>query len=205
MNLRRLLAGLLIVAPLGLCSCFGNKNEEGGNNAPQGGNNGSQGGGILPQGGQVRMPTFKFVKKNEGGCGIDHVFFYKGTDDMREVVWISADKKKFDLLAKGTKTFDIAKTSEELNVKLDLWDKTPKYRAYCNDISNVDAQRESTWTAKKGKITITIHEDVAEPTKHRNYKASAKLEGVVFDDGAGHEATLKEETITEVMVGWLAG
>jgi hypothetical protein len=202
MNLRRLVAGLMIVIPVGLCSCFGNKNdknEQGGNNEPQGGGN------LLPHGGAVRMPTFQFVKKNEGGCGIDHAFFYKGTEDMREVVWISADKKKLDLLAKGTKTFDIAKRPEGLIVKLDLWDKTPKFVHYCNDISDNESKLESTWTAKKGKITIAIHEDVPEPTKHRNYKASAKLEGVVFDDGAGHEATLKEETITEVMVGWLAG
>ena len=32
-----------------------------------------------------------------------------------------------------------------------------------------------------------------------------RLQDVVFEDDAGHQATLKEETITDVLVGWYAG
>ena len=39
----------------------------------------------------------------------------------------------------------------------------------------------------------------------KKYKASARLEGDVFEDDAGHQSTLKDETITEAVVGWLAG
>src|SRR5262249_2264181 len=116
-----------------------------------------------------------------------------------------ADKKKLKLPDKGTATFDLSKAPADLVVQIDLWDKAPRFRAYCNDIAP-DTKKEATWKAKKGKLTLTIFA----PTDKKaigptNYKVSARLEGAVFDDGAGHEATLKQETITEAVVGWLAG
>lgn len=153
--------------------------------------------------GQVRTPTFNYVKETEGGC--NDVFLHKGSADKREVLWISADKKKLNLAENDSKTFDLAETPDGLVVAVDLWDKAPRFSAYCNDISS-ETKREATWKAKKGKITLTLH-----PTKEgekaglRQYKASARLDDVTFEDDAGHQATLKKETIAEVLVGWYAG
>ena len=153
--------------------------------------------------GLVRTPTFNYVKETEGGCA--DVYLHKGSADKREVLWISADKKKLKLPEKDSTTFDLAEAPDGLVVAVDLWDKAPRFSAYCNDISP-DTKREATWKAKKGKITLTLH-----PTKEgekagpRQYKASARLDDVTFEDDAGHQATLKNETITEVSVGWYAG
>ena len=100
------------------------------------------------------------------------------------MLWISADKKKLKLPDKGSVTFDLAKAPEGLVVNIDLWEKKPRFRRYCNDIAD-DTKREATWKANKGKLTLTIFEpadkkDVGPP----NYKVSAKLEGVVFDEAA---------------------
>ena len=153
--------------------------------------------------GKVRAPTFKYDKKKEGGCA--NVHLYKMTADQVEVLVIRADKEKLKLPAKGTVTFDLAKAPEGLVVAVDLWDKAPRFRAYCNDIGP-DTKKEATWKAKKGKLTLTIFEPADKKgAGPRTYKVSAKLEGAVFDDGAGHEATLKQETITEATVGWYAG
>jgi hypothetical protein len=41
-------------------------------------------------------------------------------------------------------------------------------------------------------------------SRPEGHRASARLEGVVFEDGAGSQAMLKEETIMDVLVGWFA-
>jgi hypothetical protein len=151
----------------------------------------------------VRHPTFRYVKEKEGGCG--DLFFYKGTVDDREVLWVSADKEKLRLPNEGSRTFDLATAPQGLVVAVDLWEAAPRFRAYCNDIS-ADTEREATWRAKEGKLTITVGGPVdPEGPGPRRYKAGARLEGVVFEDEAGHRATLQRETITEVAVGWYAG
>jgi hypothetical protein len=157
--------------------------------------------------GPVRTPTFNYVKETEGGC--NDVYLHKATADKREVLWISADKTRLKLPDEGSKTFDLAEISDGLQVAVDLWDKVPRFSPYCNDISP-DTDREATWKAKKGKIILTLHPmeegEKAKPRgQMRRYKASARLEDVVFEDDAGHQATLKNETISEVLVGWYAG
>jgi hypothetical protein len=118
---------------------------------------------------------------------------------------VSADRKKFQLPAPGSKTFDLAAAPDGLTVAVDLWKAAPRFSAYCNDISP-DTQREATWKAKKGKVTITVFGPNEKPEKGtRDYKASIRLEHVLFEDDAGHQATLEKETITEVRVGWYAG
>jgi hypothetical protein len=99
-------------------------------------------------------------------------------------------------------TFDLAKAPDGLDVGVDLWEKAPTDSAYCNDIAP-DTNKLATWTATKGKLTINIHEG-RDPGR-MTYKVSAKLEGVVFEDGAGNTATLHEMTISEATVGWYAG
>jgi hypothetical protein len=147
-------------------------------------------------------PTFKYVKEKEGGCR--DLFLFKGTADGLEVLWISADKEKLKLPAKGSITFDLA-ASDGLMAAVDLWEKPPTSPAYCNDIAP-DTKKKATWRAKKGKLTITISETV-DPAKpgRKTYKASARLERVTFEDSAGNQATLKEETITDALVGWVPG
>lgn len=148
----------------------------------------------------ARTPTFDYAKDAGSGCG--DLFFFKGTADRREVLWGSADKDKLKLPKTGSKSFDLAAAHDGLEVAVDLWVAAPRDSAYCNDIS-ADTEREATWRATKGKVTITIHGPPDE--KNRTYKASIRLEGVVFDDGAGHTVTLADETIREVLVGWYAG
>jgi hypothetical protein len=151
----------------------------------------------------VRAPTFAFVKEKEGGCG--NVFFHKGTKDGTEFLVVSADKTKLGLPEKGSKTFDLAKAPDGLTVVVDLWKTAPRFSPYCNDISASET-REAIWKARKGKVTITFLGPSGKPIDGRgNYRASIKLENVTFEDDSGHQATLKEESITEVLVGWLAG
>jgi hypothetical protein len=149
---------------------------------------------------KVRVPTFKYDKKKEGGCA--NVFLYKMTADDTEALVIRVDKKKLKLPAKGSVKFDLAKPPEGLMVEIDLWERAPRFRRYCNDIAD-DTKREANWKAKKGTLTLTMFEPG--PNEGSNYKVSARLDGVVFEDGAGNEATLKQETISEALVGWFAG
>jgi hypothetical protein len=179
MSTRRLALALFVVTALAATSCD---------------RNGSGGGAGL------RTPTFQYVKDQEGGCG--DVFFHKGTADKTEVLWVSADKKKLQLPDKGSKTFDLAETPDGLTVAVDLWPQAPRFSAYCNDIGP-DVQRDATWKAKKGKVTITLSEP-EDKQGRGSYKASVRLENVLFDEG-GRQATLKDEAITDVLVGWHAG
>jgi hypothetical protein len=179
---RKLKPGVVLALVAALCSC--------------------QPGGDPPRP-SVPTPTFRYVKAQEGGCA--DLYLYKGTADDLEVLWISAEREKLRFPEKGSRMFDLAAAPDGLQVAIDLWEKAPRFRAYCNDISP-DTKKLATWKATKGKLTITI----AEPAERggagpKRYKASARLEGVVFEDGAGHQATLKDETITEAVVGWLAG
>jgi hypothetical protein len=185
MSTRRLTALLFLVVPLALGSCQRWKV------------------GTAPLGTVGRAPTFNYVKETEGGCA--NFFFHKGTADQREVLWISADQKTLQLPDEGTKTFDLAVSPDGLQVAVDLWETAPRFSAYCNDISP-DTRKEATWKATKGKITITVHTppDLAQPPPQK-HKASARLEGVVFEDDAGHQVTLPEETIIDQLVGWYAG
>jgi hypothetical protein len=149
-----------------------------------------------------RTPTLTYVKEAEGGCA--DVFLFKAMADQREWLWVSADKKKLNLPDKGSKTFDLADELDGLMVKIDLWSGTPKFQPYCNCVrggENVDA----TWTARSGKVTITIQEPLPGEGPLKRYKVSAKLEGVVFENEAGQRLTLQQETITEVLCGWYAG
>jgi hypothetical protein len=151
----------------------------------------------------VRYPTFRYVRDQQGGCG--DLFFHKGSKDKLEVLWVSADKKKLRLPDKGSKTFDLAAAPDGLTVAVDLWTVLPRFAAYCNDISR-DTQPEATWKARKGKVTITVAEPTGMPGQGaRGYKASIRLDHVVFEDEAGNQATLNEEAITDVLVGWYAG
>src|SRR5262245_21196574 len=75
--------------------------------------------------GSVSEPTFKYVKKKEGGCA--DLFLHKGTDDDLEVLWISAEKKKLKLPEKGSRTFDLAEAPDGLQVAIDLWEKAPRF------------------------------------------------------------------------------
>jgi hypothetical protein len=152
----------------------------------------------------VRSPTFQYVREQEGGCG--DLYCYKGTADRTEVLWVSADKKKLELPDKGSKTFDLATAPEGLVVAVDLWQTAPRFSAYCNDVSDGDAKLEATWKAKKGKITLTVFLPPNKEKQPREQsKASIRLQDVLFEDDAGNQATLKDETITEVLVGWYAG
>ena len=182
---RRLTALLFLAAPLILGSCTRWKS------------------GTAPVGTAVRSPTFDYVKETEGGCG--NLYLYKGTADKREVLWISANEKKLQLPEEGSKTFDLAAAPDGLQVAVDLWEAAPRFSAYCNDIAP-DTKKQATWKATKGKITISVHKppDPAQPGPPK-HKAGARLEGVVFEDEAGHQATLPEETIPEHLVGWYAG
>jgi hypothetical protein len=148
------------------------------------------------------VPTFQYVKEKEGGCR--DLFFFKESADGLEVLWISADKEKLKLAAKGSVTFEVAGT-DGLEVGVDLWEKAPSSSAYCNDIA-LDTEKKATWRATKGKLTITMSEPT-EPDKAglKIYKAGARLEQVTFEDGAGNRAMLKEECITDVLVGWFPG
>jgi hypothetical protein len=190
MSLQRLAALLLLTAPLLLCSCADVAPPANPPNNP-------------PQQGGVRAPTFQYVKKHEGGC--HDLYLYKGSDDRREFLLVWADKKKLDLPEKGSKTFDLANAPKELKVTIDLWNRATE--RYCNDFTTAGTKIEATWKAVKGKITITLH-GPGEMLKEGGRilpRASVRLEGVVFDDGAGHQATLKEETLTEVPYGWIPG
>jgi hypothetical protein len=149
-----------------------------------------------------RSPTFVYGKETEGGCA--NVFFHKGSADQLEVLWIDADRKKLSLPDEGSKTFDLADAPDGLLVAVDLWDAVPRFSAYCNDIS--PDTNHVTWKAIKGKITVTLHAPTGDKEAGpQRYKASARLEGVVFDNETGRQATLAEETITDVEVGWYAG
>src|SRR5438105_10091106 len=129
-------------------------------------------------------PSFKYVKEKEGGCG--NLYLYKGSADDLEVLWISADKEKLKLPDQGSLEFDLGTAPDGLQVAIDLWDKAPRFRAYCNDISP-DAKKIATWKAKEGKLIITTLEPVQGAERGpKQYKASARLEGVVFEDGAGN-------------------
>jgi hypothetical protein len=147
-------------------------------------------------------PTFRYVKDKEGGCG--NLFLYKGSADDREVLWISADREKLKLPEKGIMAFDLAESPAGLRVAIDLWEKVPRFRAYCNDISP-DTKKIATWKATRGKLTLTLREP-ERPTEGgpKHYRAGARLEGVVFEED-GREVKLEEETISETLVGWFAG
>jgi hypothetical protein len=178
MNSRWLLGGPLLAVALGICSC-----------GPSG---------FGP------TPGFKYVKQKEGGSA--DIYVFKGTADDLEVLWISAEKEKLKLPQKGSKTFDLAKSSDGLQVAIDIWEKAPRFSAYCNDITD-DTKKRATWRAKSGKVTITILEpvDPAGAARPKRYKATVRLEHVLFEDSAGHQATLEKEEITEAVVGWYAG
>jgi hypothetical protein len=154
-----------------------------------------------PAGGEpVRYPTFAYADGKQGGC--NDIFFHKETPDRREALLISANRKKLRLPDRGSKTFDLAAAPDGLHVTVDLWPTAPPFSAYCTDISS-EVQREATWRAKKGTITITLDRPPDKDGRPpRQYKASVRLEDVVFEDDAGHQATRKKEAITEVLVGW---
>ena len=181
MRVRWLASGVCVALVLALSSC-------------------QQGGAPLTS---SAAPTFHYVKEKEGGCR--NLFLYKGSADDLEVLWISADVKKLKLSDKESSTFDLAAAPEGLQVAVDLWEKAPKFRAYCNDISP-NTKKKATWRAKKGKLTITLSETVDPGGSGRKmHKASARLQEVVFEDDAGNKATLKEERISDALVGWFPG
>jgi hypothetical protein len=70
-----------------------------------------------------------------------------------------------------------------------------------------DTEKLAIWRAKSGKVTITIFEpiDPAGAASPKRYRATVRLEHVLFEDGAGRQATLEKEEITEAVVGWYAG
>ena len=150
----------------------------------------------------AKAPSFRYAKAKEGGCA--DLFFHKATADDLEVLWIVAEKDKLKIAGKGKWTFDLDKAPDGVIVAVDLWAKAPRFSAYCNDISP-DTKRLATWKATQGKLIVTVHDDIPPGPGMKSYKASARLEGVVFEGPDQQRSTLKEETITEVMVGWYAG
>lgn len=149
-----------------------------------------------------RTPTMQFVKEGEGGCA--DVFLFKATADDREFLWVSADTKSLNIPPLGSKEFDLANPPEGLQVKIELWMAKSRFTPYCNCVTD-NTPRDSTWSAKSGKVTITLHDFVDPEGPMRRYKASAKFDNVVFEDDGGRKTTLKSETITQILVGWFAG
>lgn len=182
MSVRRLTIALPVILTVTLCSCHP---------------------GDTPGAAPAAAPTFRYVKDREGGCG--NLFLYKGTADDLEVLWVSADRDRLKLPDEGSRTFELAAAPAGLRVGIDLWETAPRFRAYCNDISP-DTRKKATWVAKQGKLTLTLRgpAEAAEPGP-KHYRASARLEGVVFEDDAGNQATLRDESIADVVVGWLPG
>lgn len=189
---------VLIAIPLTLCAC---------RRADNGGDNGGRDGGHFFGGGgkdkKGRMPTFKYVKEQDGGCA--DVLLFTATADKREYLCVHADKKKFNLPEKGEKTIDIAEARADFGLTVQLWETAPKFTPYCNCVTDNNLPG-STWKAIRGKVTFTmlgpaIVPEGANPT----YRVSARFENVVFRSESGQEATMKEATISDIACGWYAG
>ena len=166
MNLRLHLPILAAAIPLLVSAC----------------NRGENGGGVFAG----RTPTLMFAKESGSGCG--DVFLYKATEDKREYLLVSADKQLLNLPELGSKIFDLAQAPEGLLVTIELWSRASKHTPYCNCVSEGEL-RETTWNAKSGKVTITIHEAL-DPDGPMRTRRAPKFENVVFEDDSGRKTTL---------------
>ncbi|MEP7220464.1 MAG: hypothetical protein ABI876_16180, partial [Bacteroidota bacterium] len=120
-----------------------------------------------------------------------------------EYLIVSVDRQAV-ALDTTTRTFDLATSPNGISVTIDRYAYAPSLPKYCNDVLSASDPKPATWRGISGSVTITLSTNSA--PSGATYTATATLKNLVFQSPSGDEkATLAEQTLKDVVVGWYAG
>jgi hypothetical protein len=150
----------------------------------------------------VPQPGFQY----EGSGGCQDITVYASNHNGTELLVVWADKRILGAEARP-KTFDLAETPEQtLSVAVDIYPHKPKHFPYCTDIYDPENEHRVRWTARSGKITISVAKpEAGAANPNRTYRAMMKLENVTFEDERGNRVMCPNTITIEATVGWLPG
>jgi hypothetical protein len=146
-----------------------------------------------------RAPAWTYADSD--GCGA--VFVYGWSADRTEVISVAADKGILQL-STAPRTFEIAAQTSGLTVKVHVYDRPKRSFQFCTDVlSNVIGEREETWTATRGTITVELSPPGRLARMPWAYRATIRIAGAEFVSSSGARVTLARPiTLTGVVGGF---
>jgi hypothetical protein len=155
--------------------------------------------GRLVQG--ATIPSLSY--SSSGGCA--NVFLWAGSDDQMEWLTVLADRRRLGFSA-GPTTYDVAADTLALHLRVELFAK-PGFPEYCSDARLEPHIPTAVWTARSGRLTITlIGADVGfKGGGMDSYTARVRLDSCTFTCGDGRTTQQAAPIEMEAKVGWMAG
>jgi hypothetical protein len=135
------------------------------------------------------------------GCGA--VFLYGWSADRTELISVAADKEILQL-STAPRTFDIAAQSG-LTVMVTVYDRPKRSLPVCTDVKfNEVGEREETWTATRGTITVELSPPGLLGRRPSAYRATIRIVGAEFVSSSGARVTLTHPITLNGIVGGFA-
>jgi|KBSSwiStaDraftv2_1062776.scaffolds.fasta_scaffold06402_8 hypothetical protein len=147
-----------------------------------------------------RTPALTYADSD--GCGA--VFLYGWSADRAELISVSADKDALDL-STGARTFDIASQKSGLTIKVNVYDRPQRSFQVCTDVFFQTGEREETWTATRGTITIELSPPGLLGRRPSAYRATIHIVGAEFVSSSGARVTLARPITLTGVVGAFFG
>jgi len=151
----------------------------------------------------TRQPDLRYV----GSDGCDDLSLYAWNDTQTEVLVavFPAPELKLDV---GTYTFDLASAPSGVTIRIDSFTKYGGPLPYCTDyvLPGQERHPKSYWKASAGRAVLKIGPRGSAPKRGlRAYRATLRLENLVFIDDVGTEVRHPDPVTLTGIVGWTQG
>jgi hypothetical protein len=146
-------------------------------------------------------PTMQYTTE---GSGCADFIVYKSNASGTEYLRVQLNRE-VHAVSTQPRTFDLAATPTGLVIDIDVYPSRPQSPRYCNDALIADDPSPEVWSARSGRVTISVSADTLTPDPNNLYKATVKLEGLTFRSRDGETVFLEEEVFENVTVGWYPG
>ncbi len=128
-----------------------------------------------------RAPSFAYADAD--GCG--DLFLYGWSAERAESIAIRADKALLRLSAQP-RVIDLAAQPVDLEVLADVYDRPQRRWRFCTDfIAHQEGERQETWRAVGGTVTIQLSEPGVRAGNPNQYRATVQIDNAEFMGPSG--------------------
>jgi hypothetical protein len=153
-------------------------------------------------------PTFEYVQTD--GCG--RFVVYATNQGPSEIFVVSGDLDSLGIPEEGrVLEFDLANAplilgQKSMSVSVEVYPRPQKHLHHCQDFTDPDSDKPTTWTATSGRVEIQrFPSHKKEEGRLSTFRLKVTVTDAEFQDPAGRKAKCPHPVILDATVGWFAG